>query len=365
MSRNKVFTWRFSRVVVAVMMCVYFGVMIYTILSSLKKDENLLVDLTTFAEDQRNRLSYLESTLDKLVNGRISALEQRIKYLEQQAQLNQISAAAAMVKAKTHHPISTPPAAAAAVELDEATLTQYFAKDTTVHPSLVFHYPPKINNNKRQQSTTMRIRDDVYVLSISSIHKRELQTAQQETFGQIFTLVFVEEMHTPVCVRCAAAAPGTTARVDLGNNLGWNCAQQRTLQALRLFLSQWRYWVDSLSWLMVVDDDTFVNHVALIRIVDGMDPRTMLVKVTHIHTRSTNTHDQHTLSMQAINTLSQYTLSTHSLIIPYQHTQLTHPYNPLTHPHHPTHPPSQPNSPTLTTLYGLAWLDLLMTHGVF
>ena len=78
------------------------------------------------------------------------------------------------------------------------------------------------------------IRDDVYVLSISSRYKRELQTAQLETFGQIFTMIFVEEMHTPLCVRCTASGAVNT----LDNNLGWNCAQQRTLQALRLFLSQ-------------------------------------------------------------------------------------------------------------------------------
>ena len=73
MSRSKVFTWRFSRVVVAVIMCIYFGVMIYTILTSLKKDENLLVNLTTFAKDQSNRLSYLEATFD-LVNGQVARL---------------------------------------------------------------------------------------------------------------------------------------------------------------------------------------------------------------------------------------------------------------------------------------------------
>ena len=266
MSRNKVLSWRFSRVVVAAVMCSYFGVMIYTILSSLKKDENLLMDLTKLAEDQNKRLSYLESTLDKLVNGRLSAFEQRMQYLEQQAQLNQISTAAAMAKGKTHRTDSslqedrtsheTPATATATAgdagtidsgagdELDASMLSQYFEKDTTVHPPLVFHYSSKNNNknnnqnNQQQQKKSMLpIRDDVYVLSISSRYKRELQTAQLETFGQIFTMVFVEEMHTPLCVRCTASGAMNT----LDNNLGWNCAQQRTLQALRLFLSQVDY----------------------------------------------------------------------------------------------------------------------------
>ena len=257
MSRNKVLSWRFSRVVVAAVMCSYFGVMIYIILSSLKKDENLLMDLTKFAEDQNKRLSYLESTFDKLVNGRLSAFDQRVQHLEQQAQLNQISTAAAMAKGKTHHPDlsiqeeipsrETPAIAGDAGTTDgdatggpDATmLSRYFAKDTTVNPQLIFHFPSKNNHNNqnnqnKQKKPMLPIRDDVYVLSISSRYKRELQTAQLETFGQIFTMIFVEEMHTPLCVRCTASGAVNT----LDNNLGWNCAQQRTLQALRLFLSQ-------------------------------------------------------------------------------------------------------------------------------
>ena len=190
-----------------------------------------------------------------------------MKYLEQQAQLNQISTAVAMAKTKTHQSDSpkqqqqeegnsqeTPPAVA--VELDEALLSQYFAKETTVYPSLVFHYPSKdkssssssSSNTPKQSSLNampLPIRDDIFILSISSLHKRQLQLAQLETFGQIFTIVFVEEAHTPLCVRCTTSdTPTAVAKRALGNNLGWNCAQQRTLQALRLFVSQWRYWVD-------------------------------------------------------------------------------------------------------------------------
>ena len=334
----------------AAVACIYFGVMIYTILTSLKKDETLLGYLRKFVENHNKRITYLESTLDKLVNGRISAFEQRLQYLEQQAQLNQIGAAAAIIaKAKTHHEeadMTPATAAVVAVELDETILTQYFAKDTTVHPSLVFHHPSKNNHNNHKPSKPIQIRNDVYVLSISSMHKRELQAAQRETFGQVFTMVFVEEAHTPVCVRCAVAGE----RNNLGNNLGWNCAQQRTLQALRLFMSQWRYWVNTLSWLMIVDDDTFINHVALVRIIDGMDPRTMFVKVTKSYShyeRHANTHNQHTQPTH--HTRSMFAKVTYTLT----HYEDLHPINKQSTNTAPTHAIMTPKVTALSTHSGL------------
>ena len=76
---------------------------------------------------------------------------------------------------------------------------------------------------------------------------------------------------------------------------------------------------------MVIDDDTFINHVALIRVVDGLDPRTMLVKVT-------NTYPA--LSTHPINTSSQHSPRTilvkvDNKKLPGQHILLIHPVNTL------------------------------------
>lgn len=109
---------------------------------------------------------------------------------------------------------------------------------------LLWHYPPGWKDGITKQ--------DIFVLSVSSVIRKPFQTAQLATFGQFFPISFVEESHTPYCVQCGNGDPPN----DLNNqSYGWECAQLRNLQALRIFLHEKL----DVNLLAIIDDDTFIN----------------------------------------------------------------------------------------------------------
>ena len=123
-------------------------------------------------------------------------------------------------------------------------------------------------------------RDSLVIISIGSTRRGGLQEAQRATFGQHIHTYFFDESKVPECTICDSAfytsskdsrAPlffqseGTYATHPFfWMDQGWWCAQKRPLKALREVLQG----LHALpQWVMVVDDDTFVDEQLLLEFI--------------------------------------------------------------------------------------------------
>ena len=116
------------------------------------------------------------------------------------------------------------------------------------------------------------------IISIGSISRPALHEAQRQTFGQHIKTLYFTEPNLPHCVICNATYYHSSkdskvkfyihsenvhpADPDLfRDDSGWWCAQKRPLMALQSVLQDLQHIP---SWIMVVDDDTFVDAETLI-----------------------------------------------------------------------------------------------------
>jgi hypothetical protein len=130
----------------------------------------------------------------------------------------------------------------------------------------------------------------IVILSIGSESRTDYQRAQEETFGTEVPVLFYTEKNSPPCVICkrwpqdeggrgselmyTAFLPGWR-RPFYEKDHGWWCAQKRPLAAVKSFLMS-RTYQQLPDFLMVIDDDTFVNHLTLktfLRPLNASEPR--------------------------------------------------------------------------------------------
>jgi len=119
------------------------------------------------------------------------------------------------------------------------------------------------------------------VISVGSTKRDTLQAAQNATFGRhMRKMFFVTEETFPHCVECPKEHKDLfhdgpfRAFEPFAKGIDWQCAQQRNLQALRYTVDSYKNNFSEVDWVALIDDDTYLNPVALSRsLYVSLEPR--------------------------------------------------------------------------------------------
>eukprot|EP00040_Diaphanoeca_grandis_P026914 m.151806 g.151806 ORF g.151806 m.151806 type:complete len:359 (+) comp30781_c0_seq1:423-1499(+) len=120
---------------------------------------------------------------------------------------------------------------------------------------------------------------NVWVLSIGTTLKPEHQEAQRQTIGKHFKLIAHTEDTVPKCELCEIGDGidfRYSAKYMSRKPEGWWCAQKRGLLALQKVFEN--HAGELPEFLLIIDDDTFVNYNALIHYVRPIDPTNVVFR---------------------------------------------------------------------------------------
>jgi len=146
------------------------------------------------------------------------------------------------------------------------------------------------------------LNDRVWLISIGSSSRPKHHAVQTATIAKHFKLIKYTEDLLPPCHVCEVGTglhyPKTMAlehdrianKLDKTYSPGWWCAQKRVLLALNHFFGSVKSSADLPDFVMVMDDDTFVNPHILTKFLSKHDPDTMLFTGDIMHARDAHGH---------------------------------------------------------------------------
>ena len=106
----------------------------------------------------------------------------------------------------------------------------------------------------------------VLLVSTASSDRKEFALTQAEVFGKYFRFAVVSEEDDPECTFCGEGGPFFSKLNPFGGrSVGWFCAAQRQLKALRTAAL-----LSAGGWVVLIDDDTAVNPTALMRLISRL-----------------------------------------------------------------------------------------------